>query len=285
MKILEQFEKMAKDKFANIGIGLGGSKSHNIKIFNASIDFLKNRKSKIYLIGYEGEINDLKEDFEDLRDLAHFALVSSKEPEKEAIKLLKQNVLNALIRGSLSSNKFLEELKRQLQLNDITRLALLETSAGIDFFFGPVGIDECNSFKKKKIFLKRALQELKRLNIEPNISILSGGRKGDIGRDDYVDETIRNAREIVELFKKESPKLNIKDDEILIENAIENQSNLIIAPDGISGNLIYRTLVHLGGGKAYGAIYMDIGKIIIDTSRVGHSLEIQGALLLALALA
>jgi len=48
--------------------------------------------------------------------------------------------------------------------------------------------------------------------------------------------------------------------------------------------LIYRTLVHLGGGKAYGAIYMGLKKNIIDTSRVGEISEIQGALLLALAL-
>ncbi|MFX1345221.1 MAG: phosphotransacetylase, partial [Promethearchaeota archaeon] len=60
--------------------------------------------------------------------------------------------------------------------------------------------------------------------------------------------------------------------------------NIIIAPDGISGNLIYRTLVHLGGGKAYGAIYMNLEKVIIDTSRVGELSEIQGALLLALSL-
>ena len=85
-------------------------------------------------------------------------------------------------------------------------------------------------------------------------------------------------------MKKKYPNIHITHDEILIENAIANKSNLIIAPDGISGNLIYRTLVHLGGGKAYGAIYMGLEKIIIDTSRVGGLSEIQGALILALAL-
>ena len=78
--------------------------------------------------------------------------------------------------------------------------------------------------------------------------------------------------------------MEINHDEILIEKAIDDKSNLIIAPNGISGNLIYRTLVHLGGGKAYGAIYMDIGHIIIDTSRVGVFSEIYGGFILALAL-
>ena len=122
------------------------------------------------------------------------------------------------------------------------------------------------------------------LNIVPMISILSGGRKGDIGRNADVDLSIRNAEKTVAKLKERYPSLDISHDEILIENAVKNECNLIIAPNGISGNLIYRTLVHLGGGKAYGAIYMNLEKVIIDTSRVGELSEIQGAFLLALAL-
>ena len=66
-------------------------------------------------------------------------------------------------------------------------------------------------------------------------------------------------------------------------NYARKKSNLIIAPNGVSGNLIYRTLVHLGGGKAYGAIYMGLNYPIIDTSRVGKISEIEGALILTLA--
>ena len=96
-------------------------------------------------------------------------------------------------------------------------------------------------------------------------------------------DTVDN-QELVDIFKLEHPKLEINHNEILIEKAIINKSNLVIAPNGISGNLIYRTLVHLGGGKAYGAIYMGIGHIIIDTSRVGVFSEIYGGFIFALAL-
>ncbi len=123
------------------------------------------------------------------------------------------------------------------------------------------------------------------LEIHPKISILSGGRFSDVGRDAKVDKSLREAEEIVKIFKENYSNLKISHDEILIEKAIKNKSNLIIAPDGISGNLIYRTLVHLGGGKAFGAIYMgNFKKIIIDTSRVGDTSEIFGALILAQAL-
>jgi putative methanogen marker protein 4 len=284
MKILEVFNSMAKDKFAHIGIGLGDSKSHNIKILKACLKFLKENRSKIYIFGKEPEIEILADDKSYIDNKNDFILVKSEEPEKESIKYLSQSKVNALIRGSLSSNDFLENIKKQFEVNEISRLALLETFEGFQFFYGPIGIDECNTLDKKQSFLNNAIREFNKFGIQPKISILSGGRKGDIGRDAYVDETLKVAKELVDLFKKENGDLVIFDDEILIEKAIERESNLILAPDGISGNLIYRTLVHLGSGNAYGAIYMGINKIIIDTSRVGKLEELKGALLLAIAL-
>jgi predicted methyltransferase MtxX (methanogen marker protein 4) len=160
----------------------------------------------------------------------------------------------------------------------------LETYDGFQFFYAPVGIDECNSKLYKIDFIPHAIKIFDLLKIEPKISILSGGRIGDKGRDSSVDNSINDAEDIVKFFHEHQPNLKISHDEILIEKAILNKSNLIIAPNGISGNLIYRTLVHLGGGKAYGAIYLDLEKPIIDTSRVGSETEISGALILALAL-
>jgi predicted methyltransferase MtxX (methanogen marker protein 4) len=178
----------------------------------------------------------------------------------------------------------LKNLDVILNISDINRLALLETSSGHQFFFGPVGIDECNNLNSKEQFIEKALKVLSTLHIEPKISVLSGGRLGDIGRNVEIDKSIKEAKELVDYFKLEKPDLEIEHSEILIETAIENKSNLILAPNGIAGNLIYRTLVHLGGGKAYGAIYMGIDYKIVDTSRVGDFTEIYGGLILALAL-
>ncbi|MHA1763041.1 MAG: methanogenesis marker protein Mmp4/MtxX, partial [Promethearchaeota archaeon] len=168
--------------------------------------------------------------------------------------------------------------------NQIKRLALLETHKGYQFFYGPVGIDECHDFDSKIQFIEAALDLMRKLNIVPKISILSGGREDDIGRIETVDKSICEALKIMDYFRERMPTLSLTHDHILIENAIKNKANLIIAPEGISGNLIYRTLVHLGGGKAHGAIYMELNKQIIDTSRVGHASEIEGALLMASAL-
>ena len=122
------------------------------------------------------------------------------------------------------------------------------------------------------------------LGLQSILNILSGGRIGDIGRNPKVDSSIEEAQKVVTHFRDKFSSLSIEHSEILIENAVAKKTNLIIAPDGITGNLIYRTLVHLGGGKAYGAIYMDIDRAIVDTSRVGDISEIKGALILAQSL-
>lgn len=284
MTILEIFESKAKLNEAQIGIGLGQSKEQNLKILEACLEFLEAYKSKILIFGNEIAIDHLKNNNEHIENHEYIDLITSKEPEQEIINFLSNNMINAVIRGSLSSSKFLKKLKLELNISEVNRLALLETYSGFQFFYGPVGIDECNDIDSKLIFVNKAINEMQSLNIEPKISILSGGRLSDIGRDPKVDKTITIAEEVVDHIKKEHPSLEINHDEILIEKAISNKSNLIIAPDGLSGNLIYRTLVHLGDGKAYGAIYMDLHKIIIDTSRVGKISELKGALLLALAL-
>jgi putative methanogen marker protein 4 len=247
-------------------------------------DFLTSNQAELFLFGHE--VFEQKSFYAKFANISELSInfISSDNPEKEIIESLKTHKIDGAIRGGLGSSKFLEAVKGILNVQKINRLALLETIRGYQFFFGPIGIDECNNKSSKILFLDRAIELLRLLDIEPNISILSGGRKGDLGRDSSVDESIKQANQIVTHFKMKESSLNICHDEILIENSITNKANLIIAPNGYSGNLIYRTLVHLGGGKAYGAIYLGLEYIIIDTSRVGDSSEIEGALLMASSL-
>lgn len=280
MKILQLYElKAKKSPSINIGIGFGDFTFHSQKIISASLDFLKNFNSTISFYGKKENLHHISQNTSESR----LKFIECQVPERSAIDALKLNSIQALIRGSLSSSNFLKNIKEILDIGVINRLAILETVKKDQFFYGPVGIDECNTLENKITFIENALKEFQEIEITPKISILSGGRLGDIGRDSKVNQSIQDAVIIIEKFKKKYPDLTISHNEILIEEAIENKSNLIIAPDGISGNLIYRTLVHLGGGKAYGAIYMDIEKPIIDTSRVGDYSEFYGALVLALA--
>lgn len=53
---------------------------------------------------------------------------------------------------------------------------------------------------------------------------------------------------------------------ILVEEAVK-ECDLIMAPDGITGNLMFRSLHFLGGMRAYGAPVVNLNKIFVDTSR------------------
>jgi predicted methyltransferase MtxX (methanogen marker protein 4) len=80
-----------------------------------------------------------------------------------------------------------------------------------------------------------------------------------------VDRTIYEAEEAAEIS-------GAVHGEILIEDAVSD-AGVIIAPDGISGNLIFRTLVFLGGGIGHGALIVNIKDLFIDSSRASSSYE------------
>lgn len=224
-------------------------------------------------------------------------LLEKDEETEELIAPCKKYLKNISgIRGSLPSAPFLKYLMNILlfirrdiyEQVRISRLSILESIDGVQFFFAPVGIDEANNFEKKKKIISDGDKLLHDFKIKPIISVLSGGRSGDIGRDSDVDKSLKEAQLLVEYFTKEKDMNYIYNDNILIENSIKRKATFIIAPSGMSGNLIYRTLVHLGGGKAFGAIYSTIlfrhNVVLIDSSRNAREPEILGSLILATGL-
>lgn len=281
---MEYFNSKVPNRKTKIGIGIGNSIDQNLKIISAIKNFQKEHDTIIYLFISDENFNIISQNIEldNFKTIIHF--IKSDLPDNEIIKYLKDGLIDAAIRGSLSSNRFLENIKSLFKIKNVNRLALLETFNGYQFFFAPVGIDEYRDYQSKVDFIESALKFFHFIGIKPKISILSGGRKGDMGRDYIVDKSLEVAEKIVAYFKNKDSTIQVFHDEILIEKAIENQSNLIFAPDGISGNLIYRTLVHLGGGKAHGAVYLGLEKIIIDTSRACNVSEIIGAIMIALSL-
>ena len=95
-----------------------------------------------------------------------------------------------------------------------------------------------------------------------------------MGRHAAIDRSLADAELIARLAGAEHT-------EILVEDAIQ-RGGLIIAPDGIAGNLMFRTLIFLGGGRSHGAPVVNINKIFVDTSRASPNYA--NAILLAASL-
>lgn len=167
---------------------------------------------------------------------------------------------DAYIRGSLNASQIMKHIRKY---NIIYRTSLIEIN-NHKFLLAPVGIDEGDSINEKIKLVEYASEFLEKIGKKPKIGILSGGRKQDRGRSPQIDKTIDNAEKLVSIIKN---KYLIKHYYILIEDAIDDEANIILAPDGICGNLIFRTLILVGSGESYGAITLGINQIFIDTSR------------------
>lgn len=251
MSILSEIERKARKNHARIGLGIGKISEKLIKSAEAAHEY-----ADVVLVGNEKQIKAIGTELE---------VIHSTEPSKKLIELLLSGKIDGAVRGTLSATKTLSELKKSMGMKRLYRVALLETADGKPFFLAPVGIDEGNSVEDKIELIKRGMEHMKRIGVKANVGILSGGRFEDKGRDSVVDRTLAEA----ELVTKKVCEMgiNAKNYSILIEDAIA-EANFIIAPDGISGNLIFRTLVFLGGGYGHGAPVL-MEKVFVDTSRVG----------------
>lgn len=183
------------------------------------------------------------------------------ESEDVLLDLLLKGDVTAAVRGSLSASTFMSRLRENY--SNVSRASLLELNGNM-FLLAPVGIDEGDTLEQKERIIHNGAQFLKQMGLQPNIAIISGGRPQDKGRSSRIDSSIREAEELTMITRD---KYRVKHYFILIEDAISDGANLILAPDGICGNLIFRSLVLIGSIKSHGAVTLGINEIFIDTSR------------------
>lgn len=276
--IFEKLLKFAKSTKSTVAIGLGAEEKSPQKIIQAAETVAQKGIAKTIIVG------NLEQAQKDYLKKEKIQFQSSKNPEETLLKMLNSGEVDSIVRGSLPATDFLKQAKSQFGVKNLRRIALLESATGNQFLFAPVGVDEGKTVEEKVNFVSEGVNLLQKLGIIPKVAILSGGRAGDVGRDPLVDQTIRDAEEAVKIIKEKNVAQSIQNYQILIEDAEKDKANLILAPDGISGNLIYRTLIHLGKGASYGALYTNLPKTIIDTSRAGPIKEYVGAIIFASAL-
>jgi putative methanogen marker protein 4 len=196
----------------------------------------------------------------DARDQMDFEVVLT-ESEDELVDLLLTGEADAAIRGSLNASRIMGRLHEKYP--EMSRASLMEVR-GHRFLLAPVGIDEGDTLEQKVQIINQGAEFLEKIGLEPKIGLLSGGRPQDRGRSPKIDVSLDEAEELTRITMDKYP---VKHYFILIEDALADGANLILAPDGICGNLIFRSLVLVGSGKSFGAVTLGIDEIFIDTSR------------------
>ena len=207
--------------------------------------------------------------------------------EDELIEAFKNLEIDAVIRGSLKASKVIKAIKEFKSDKTINRTTYINTeddesfSKDYEFLLAPVGIDEGKNIEEKIILAVQAANFIQYLGKKPKIAVLAEGRKDDLGRSERIDESLISSDELtnrlIETFKELdnfdndsdeiSKNYSIKNYYILLEQAIEDGYNIILANDGIFGNIMFRTLVLLDKWPSYGAVTLGIEEIFIDTSR------------------
>lgn len=239
---VSSLKDMARTRRALIGIG----------IWNADaklIDSLQSAKEYADLLLVGEPCCDCSLDY-----------VPTKEPWKELVSLLANGKIDGAVRGNLPAGRTMKSLAAKFDIK-VRRLALLELS-GWAFLLGPVGIDEGETILDRLGLVLEGAKFLKNMGISPSVSVLSGGRMEDLGRCDRIDRNLAEGELIAARAREAGVNANHKG--ILIENC--QGDDIIIAPDGVSGNLIFRTMLLLCGANSLGAPVL-MEKVFVDSSR------------------
>lgn len=183
--------------------------------------------------------------------------------DEDLIKSVFSRDVDAVIRGSLSASNIIAKLKERYP--HLSRASYINNGEQ-EFLLTPVGIDEGNTVEDKFRIAMNCIDFLKQVEKTPKIAILAEGREDDFGRDSAVSNSIKDSRKLTKLLSENTDE-DVKNYHILIEKAIQDKCNVIIAPNGRVGNIIFRTMVLLNSWPSYGAVTFGMDRIYIDTSR------------------
>ena len=250
-------EEKARARHARIGIGIWDADPELIASLQSATEF-----SDLLLVG--DPCCDCTLDY-----------VSAKEPWDELVRLLDEGEIDGAVRGNLPAGRTMRAVAERFNVK-VKRLALVELS-GWSFLLGPAGIDEGETIMDRLALVLEGAKFLRQLGISPKVSVLSGGRNEDLGRCDRVDRSMAEGELIVS--RAHDAGIDAKHRGILIESCLGD--DLVIAPDGVCGNLIFRTLALVCGARSLGApVLMD--KVFVDSSRARGSFD--GPVMLASAM-
>ncbi|HEY3420336.1 MAG TPA: methanogenesis marker protein Mmp4/MtxX [Methanomassiliicoccales archaeon] len=199
-----------------------------------------------------------------IANASKYGVTTMFDDAEELVQALKKGEIDAAVRGTLDSKDAMSEVKRSFGLDHVLRVALMQPRGGSIFFLAPVGVDEGWTVEQKVEIMQLGSRMIRRMGVVPAIGVLSGGRLSDKGRSPVVDRSIDDAEEVARIGRAQG--LDAIHCEILIEEAVKRK-NFIIAPDGISGNLIFRTMHLVDGGRSMGAPIVNLDKVFVDTSR------------------
>lgn len=197
------------------------------------------------------------------------------------VAALVEGRVDAVVRGTLSSGPTLGRLLEVTGSPSAMRVALMEAGQGRSILLTPVGIDEGRDMSERWALLKGVARLATALGMEPRVAVMSMGRPEDVGRGEAIALSHRECESLRSAAEAEGIPATCTG--IQLERAVE-EGNVVLAPDGVTGNLVFRALHLVAGMESWGAVAMGVEPLVfVDTSR--EKVDYLGALHLARVLA
>jgi predicted methyltransferase MtxX (methanogen marker protein 4) len=200
--------------------------------------------------------------------------------EAELIGALMEGRVDAAVRGTLPSSTTIPSLLEATGSTSAMRVALMDAGEGRTFLLAPVGIDEGRDMEERWALLRGAAGLARRLGTEPRVAVMSMGRPEDAGRGEAIALSHRECESLRSAAEAEGIAATCTG--VQLERAVE-EGNVVLAPDGVTGNLVFRALHLVAGLDSWGAIALGVmPRVYVDTSR--EKPDYLGAIRLARAL-
>ena len=190
-------------------------------------------------------------------------LVGFDNPER-LVHDLHGGALEAGARGALSSSDTMRAIRSRYGLDEVMRTAVMASSGGKAFMLTPVGIDEGRTKTERLALVRSTVAFFDPTDWRPIIGVLSNGRAEDVNRGQHISSSVEDGADITKTLAGEG--FQATHHHILVEEAVR-ESDLVVAPDGVAGNLMFRTLHFLGSGMSFGAPVVNLSAVFVDTSR------------------
>lgn len=253
--------EMALKRRAKVAIGCDFTEKTSPLLFNSLLFATRERYIEPLLVA--DRLPGNAEDPEGAVGKEIPAIISA-SPQEDLAHLLKEGVVDSAVRGNLSSRKVVPELRNVFGCKNLCRASLLEVDGRL-VMLAPVGIDEGETREDLLDVVTGCSRLASRLGLPFKVAVISGGRLEDRGRSPRVDRMLEESDALVCVLK--SKGIEAVNFGVEIERAVDEGLTLVLAPDGVFGNLIFRSLVLVGKIQSYGACATALPKTFVDTSR------------------
>ncbi|MCL5024861.1 MAG: hypothetical protein M1497_16130 [Nitrospirae bacterium] len=218
-------------------------------------------------------------------DVQGFASVASSTPEDALFTDLERGVIDAAVRGQIHATPFRERFIRPYDRSFRPigeMITVLEFPDGRPLLVSPASNLAMGTVEEKGKLIDASIRFCRLLGLQVKIGLLAQCREEDVqdAAGTPIEQMYRGTERLVELY---SDRFSVRNYGIDFEKAYEDGVTILIEPNGTTGNQVIRTLYFLNVVRFYGALYMNVSQLVVETFK--NASDFPDVMMLAAAMA